>query len=199
MDTSNFHRTTQPLPLAEDTPPFAAGWQSVFPQAAHQDIPERQPAVNWAVDFFGTTLHLMTLPEEGQDDFCVLRGVIPPGSSMPLHSHPDQEDVFILFGEGQLLKPGPQGYQWITGRKGQYFHVPRHAPHAWRNVSGEPLIALIITSARLGRFFQEIGRPVMDEPHPVTPEELAHVLTVAATYGHWIATPEEHAAVGIRL
>jgi hypothetical protein len=60
-------------------------------------------------------------------------------------------------------------------------------------------VTLIITSGRLGRFFQEIGGPVTDEPQSATPEELAHFLEIAATYGHWTATPEEHIAVGIRL
>jgi quercetin dioxygenase-like cupin family protein len=199
MDPTDFHRTTQPLPLTQDAPSFAAGRQPVFPQAAQQDVPECQPAVSRSVDCFGTTLYVMTLPEAGQDDFCVFRSVIPPGGSMPLHSHPDLEDVFILFGEGQLLKPGPQGYHWMSGRKGQYFQVPRHVPHAWRNVSGEPLIALMITSARQGRFLLEIGRPVADEPHPMTPEELARLVAAVAAYGYWVATPEEQAAVGIRL
>src|SRR5215813_7015459 len=101
----------------------------------------------------------------------VFRGVIPPGVSMPWHSHPDTEDFFILFGEGQLLRQASQAYEWIVGKAGNYFHVPRGTPHAWRNVSSEPLVALIITSARLGRFFQEIGRPVTDEHQPVTLEE----------------------------
>jgi hypothetical protein len=29
----------------------------------------------------------------------VLQGVIPPGVSIPLHSHPDTEDFFIISGQ----------------------------------------------------------------------------------------------------
>ena len=36
-------------------------------------------------------------------------------------------------------------------------------------------------------------------PQPVSPEELTRFLRVATAYGYWNATPEENAAVGIRL
>jgi hypothetical protein len=34
---------------------------------------------------------------------------------------------------------------------------------------------------------------------PVTPEDLARFAALSANYGHWNATPEENAAVGIRV
>lgn len=138
-------------------------------------------------DLFGPTVEFLVLPEESQNEFSVLRGVIPPGFSVPMHSHPSAEDFYIISGQTQALKQVP----------GDYFHVPSGARHAWRNVSGEPLVVLIITTARLGRFFQEAGRPVTGAPLSVTAEDLAHYLTIAASYGHWYATAEENAAVGI--
>jgi hypothetical protein len=77
--------------------------------------------------------------------------------------------------------------------------VPGDERHAWRNVSSEPLVALIITTTRLGQFFQEVGRPVASTPQSVTAEDLARYETVSAKYGYWNATPEENAAVGIRF
>jgi hypothetical protein len=32
---------------------------------------------------------------------------------------------------------------------------------------------------------------------PMTPEEIARFMAIAAKYDHWHATPEENAAVGI--
>jgi hypothetical protein len=61
------------------------------------------------------------------------------------------------------------------------------------------VVNLIITTKRLGRFFQEVGRPATDAPQPVTPEELARFAAICAKYGYWNATPEENAAVGIRV
>jgi hypothetical protein len=61
------------------------------------------------------------------------------------------------------------------------------------------VISLIITTKRMGQFFQETGRPVTGAPQPVTPEDLKRFAAVSAKYGYWNATPEENAAVGIPL
>jgi hypothetical protein len=75
--------------------------------------------------------------------------------------------------------------------------VPGNVLHAHRNLSSEPAIDLIVTTARLGRFFEEIGRPVTDSPIPPTPGELARFVETSMKYGYVLATPEENAAVGI--
>ena len=164
---------------------------------------EINPTTGLRVDLFGPTVEFLTSPQEASIDFCVLRGVIPPGVSVPLHSHPDTEDFFVISGEVHALRQGTQGYEWIVAKAGDYLHVPTGARHGWRNVSSEPLVAFIITTRRLGQFFQEVGRPVASTPQSVTAEDLAHFLahyaTVSAKYGYWDATPEENAAVGIRL
>ena len=64
-------------------------------------------------------------------------------------------------------------------------------------------VTYIITTARLGKFFQEVGRPIGSTDQPVTAEDIADFLaryaSVAGKYGYWNATPEENAAVGIYL
>jgi quercetin dioxygenase-like cupin family protein len=164
---------------------------------------EINPTTGLRVDLLGPTMEFLTSPQEASIDFCVLRGVIPPGVSVPLHSHPDTEDFFVISGEVQALRQGTQGYEWIAVKAGDHLHVRSGARHGWRNVSSEPLVAFIITTPRLGQFFQEVGRPVASTPQPVTAEDVAHFLahyaTVSAKYGYWDATPEENAAVGIRL
>jgi quercetin dioxygenase-like cupin family protein len=157
------------------------------------------PTTGLHVDVFGPTVEFLTSPAEEHNDFCAMRGVIPPGVSVPLHSHPDTEDFIVLSGEVEALRQGSQGYEWVVVKAGDYVHVPSNARHAWRNVGTEPNIALMITTPKLGRFFQEVGRPVTGAPQSVSPEELTHFLRVATAYGYWNATPEENAAVGIRL
>ena len=146
-------------------------------------------------------MEFLTSPQEANIDFCLLRGTIPPGVSVPLHSHPDTEDFFVISGEVQALRQGTQGYGWVVLKAGDYLHVPSGARHGWRNVSSEPIVALLITTTTLAKFFQEVGRPVEDRPEPLTPEFLAQFLTrfetASAKYGYWNATPEENAAVGI--
>lgn len=53
----------------------------------------------------------------------------------------------------------------------------------------------MITTARMGEFFREVGRPVGSPPP--TAQEAARFAEVAKRYGYLLATPDENAAVGI--
>ncbi|MDQ2638818.1 MAG: cupin domain-containing protein [Actinomycetota bacterium] len=46
-------------------------------------------------DVFGPTIEFLAF----SDDFCVLRGVVPPGVTVPMHRHADAEDFYIISGE----------------------------------------------------------------------------------------------------
>jgi quercetin dioxygenase-like cupin family protein len=161
---------------------------------------EKNPTIGLVLELFGPTVEYLTSPEDKHNDFCVLKGRIPPGVSIPLHAHADTEDFLIISGSVEGLRHDAEGYKWITAKAGDYVHVPAGAQHAWRNLSGEPVVMLIITTKRLGRFFQEVGRPDdRREAQPMTPEDVARFAAVSARYGYWNATPEENAAVGIDL
>jgi quercetin dioxygenase-like cupin family protein len=153
------------------------------------------------LDVLGPTVELLTLPEEEDAAYCAIIGTIPPNVCVPLHSHADPESFFQLSGSIQILSYRGGDSTWLDVRRGEFVHVPGHTKHAFRNVSGEPSVQLIMTTPKLGLFFREIGRPVTaKEPQrPPTPRELEHFAGVAADYGYWLATPAENAAVGIVL
>jgi quercetin dioxygenase-like cupin family protein len=156
-----------------------------------------------SVDLMGPTVEFLTSPQEADIDFCVLRGVIPPGVAVPLHSHPDTEDFIDISGEVQALRQGTGGYEWIKLKAGDHVHVPGNARHAWRNTASAPFVTYIITTAKLGKFFEEVGRPIGNTDQPITTEDIADFVarfqSVAGKYGYWNGTPEENAAVGIYL
>ena len=160
---------------------------------------EKNPTTGLVLDLFGPTVEFLTSPEDEQNDFCVLKGTIPPGGSVPLHSHPDTEDFLPISGSAEGLRHDVGGYEWIAAKAGDHIHVPAGARHAWRNVSDEPVVSLVTTSKKLGRFFREAGRPVTGQPSPVTPDDLARFAAICAKYGYWNASPEENAAIGIRV
>jgi quercetin dioxygenase-like cupin family protein len=161
---------------------------------------QKNPTTGLVIELFGPTLEFMTSPDDEHNDFCVLKGTIPPDGYVPLHSHPDTEDFLVISGAVEGLRQEAGGNEWVEARAGDYIHVPADAPHAWRNVSSEvPVVDLIITTKRLARFLQETGRPVTGVPQPPTREELERFAAVSARYGYWNATPEENAAVGIPL
>jgi quercetin dioxygenase-like cupin family protein len=162
---------------------------------------ESKKKLHVILDVLGATIEFLVLPSECKDGYSVLKGTIPPGISVPIHSHPDDESFFLLSGRVQALEQPKDGFAWIEMNPGDFRHVPQGVRHAWKNESNEPVIAIIVTSSRLGRFFEEVGRPVAADTSPQPPfqGDLQHFAEVAARYGHWLASPEENAAVGINL
>jgi quercetin dioxygenase-like cupin family protein len=171
--------------------PATAGNASIFRRVA-------EGTSGHAVDMLGPVVDFVTGPD-ARDGFCVLRGVLPPGMTVPLHSHDDGEDFLVLAGTHQVLLQGPDGLEWADARAGDYVHIPAGTPHAHRNASPDPAVDLVITTARLGRFFADAGRPVSGPPQPPAPGDVARFTAVAARYGHTLGTPEENAAVGIQM
>ena len=50
------------------------------------------------LDVLGPTVEFLVLPSEWARDCCVIRGIISPGVSVPIHSHPDDESFFLCSG-----------------------------------------------------------------------------------------------------
>ena len=151
-----------------------------------------------ALDLLGPTVEVVTGPEP-RGSFCVLRGVLQPGITVPLHSHDDAEDFLVLTGTHQVLLQGPDGLEWADAHAGDYVHIPAGTPHAHRNTSPDPAVDIMITTARLGQFFTDAGRPVTGPPQPPSPDDVARFTAVADRYGHTLGTPEENAAMGIEM
>jgi quercetin dioxygenase-like cupin family protein len=153
------------------------------------------------LDVFGPTLEFLISPEEADGTCCVMTGTIPPGVSVPLHSHPDIESFCLVSGGVQVASQREGKFEWLDVRPGEFVHVPSNARHAWRNTSSEPAVQLITTTPKLGRFFQEVGRPVTPGTPllPPTPDDLQHFMRIAAKYNYWLGSPAENASIGIGL
>jgi len=145
----------------------------------------------------GATVEFLTHPN-GRPEFCVMRGVIPPGGIVPLHSHDDPEAFFVVSGTKQALLEGDAGLEWHRVNAGDYVDIKGGTRHAWRNDSDEPVVDLLITTNRLGQFFEELRRPA-GASGPPSPDDLTRLAAVSAKYGYWFATPEENADMGIDL
>jgi quercetin dioxygenase-like cupin family protein len=160
---------------------------------------EKNPTTGQTIELFGPTVEFLTSPDDPNNDFCVMKGTIPPGAVVPLHAHADTEDFQILSGEAEGLRTGSDGSHWLRVKAGDFVHVPANAPHAWRNLSSEPVVMLMITTRTMATFFREVGRPLSEAEQPPTSEALARFAAISERYGYWNATPEENAAVGIDL
>ncbi len=157
------------------------------------------PADAETIGVLGPTIRILT-PAEGVDDApCVMRGALPPGGVVPLHSHPDPETFLVAEGtcEGLVHDDGG-GSTWMVVGPGEVFHVPGGVPHAWRGAPDRATTMLIVTTVRMARFFREIGTPAGTRA-PSRGDAARHLRAVARRYGHWNATPEENAEIGIHL
>ena len=136
--------------------------------------PNKKPHV--VLDVLGPTVEFRVLPSESAAGYCIIKGAIPPGVSVPIHSHPDEESFFLLSGKLQALEQRKDGFEWINMKAGDFHHVPQDVRHTWKNESNEPTVTIIVTTPRLGRFFEEIGRPVTAEvfPQPPTAADIRH-------------------------
>ena len=76
------------------------------------------------IDVFGPTLEFLTPLDGDPYGFCVLRGSVPSGVMVPLHSHDDAEDFLVLAGTHEVLTPGASGLEWTAVQAGDYVRVP---------------------------------------------------------------------------
>ena len=145
----------------------------------------------------GNRMELLSPPTE--DAYCVM-GTIPAGGGVPLHSHPEPESFYVLSGEVEALVQTTGGLEWKRLAPGDFLHILAGVRHAWRNPSIEPLSALITCTAKLGRALQEMGQAASTiGPKFLSPDAIQRIAEISERYGHWLGSPEENAAVGIRL
>ena len=62
-------------------------------------------------------------------------------------------------------------FEWVRTGPGAIFHVPTDAKHAWRNLGQTPAEMIIVSTSRMGRFFQELGTPDVPGAPPARPSE----------------------------
>ena len=160
-----------------------AEWEAYAAAVRNEASVEASPAYEAG----GPILESLTSPEV--EGYCVIKGTIPPGVTVPLHSHGDTESFHVLSGEAQLLIKTTAEVQWKTLRYGDFIHIPSDVKHAWRNVSSRNFETIIITTPKLGRCLRQMGELVK-----ASPEQLQ---LISDSYGYWLGSPQQNAELGI--
>ena len=133
---------------------------STLPAAFHAVVDEQNRLTTIDI-FVGPLLKYLTVPD-GSDDYCVMQVSIPAEASVPLHGHGDRETFYMLSGELEAFAQD----RWVTLQPGDTLDIVDGVKHALRNRSGAGVTFLLVTTAKLGRFFRAIGRPVTGQPLP---------------------------------
>ena len=149
----------------------------------------------------GTLFEFLASPNETGSDICLIRGTIPPGVAVPLHSHADVELFYVLEGSLEALQFGNGTHGWVSFGPGDVVRVPGNAKHALRNSSPLPSTTVVVTTSKLYSFFQEVSKQVDRDraAKPPTPEEIKNLFETAGRYGYWMGSREENAAIGLIL
>jgi quercetin dioxygenase-like cupin family protein len=156
-------------------------------------IDSKQPTTE--IDLIGPRVEFLIPPNCGT--LSVMRSVFPAGVVVPLHSHADFEAFYTTAGRLQIFSENAN--DWIAVKSNEFVYVPGNEKHAWRNVSDEDATMLLITTAKMGSFFEEIGVTISGEGQRLapSPERLQHFIEAGIRYGYWLGSREENAAIGI--
>jgi len=152
------------------------------------------------IQVLGASVGILLGPSADDNSKCVLKGVIPSGVTVPMHSHDATEVFYILSGKIDVLIETDGKLRWEEAGPGDLVETPGETRHAFRNRSQDAVKTLVVTTSRHGRYFQDIGTDAKArESGAPTQEEIQRFIEIAERYGYWLATPEENASVGISV
>jgi quercetin dioxygenase-like cupin family protein len=109
--------------------------------------------------FLGTLVRPKLTGEQTGGRFAVWEAVLPRGAAPPLHSHPQDETLYLLEGsvsvwageqeEGARTRCGP----------GAAIYVPGGTPHTFRVESDTALVLFLSTPAGIEEFVHALAEP----------------------------------------
>ncbi|GHO59010.1 hypothetical protein [Ktedonobacter robiniae] len=76
---------------------------------------QKNPTTGIILDILGPTVEFLTSPDDPKSDFCALKGIMPAGVVVPLHTHIDTEDFIVVSGQLEILRQDENGYEWYVG------------------------------------------------------------------------------------
>ena len=152
-------------------------------------------------DAGGVLLEFLASPDEVGHDIGLIRGTMLPGVMVPLHSHREPELLYVLSGSLEVFRSTEALTGWTTAGRGDVVTIPGGVKHALRNSSAVPMTLALVTQWKLYQFFRDFAKPLDAKQVPVRgkPDGMQDLFELAAKYGYWLASPEENAAIGIRI
>lgn len=149
----------------------------------------------------GVLLEFLASPDEVDDALCLIRGTMPPGVMVPLHSHAEPEILYVVDGSLQVYRSTEAANGWTTAGVGDVVIIPGSVKHALRNASSLPATLALVAKSQLYQFFRELAKPFdpNQPPSAPTPEVMQQLFEAAAKYGYWLASPAENAAIGLTM
>src|SRR5262249_7420699 len=83
-------------------------------------------------EVLGARVEFLLGPQADAEAPCIIRGTMPRGVSVPIHSHKAVEVFFILSGTIQVLIEDGGTMSWVESSAGNLIEIPSKAKHAFR-------------------------------------------------------------------
>jgi quercetin dioxygenase-like cupin family protein len=113
-----------------------------------------------------------------------------PNGGPPPHIHRREDEAFYVL-EGTITFT-VNGQRVVAG-PGTFLQAPRNIPHTFKNETTSPARMLIfVTPSGFEKFIAQFAQPVPSfdsPPLPVSPEDLARLMTLAPQFGIEILPP----------
>ena len=93
----------------------------------------------------GVLLQFLSTPAQIKDQISVMRGTIPSGVVIPLHSHADPEIFYVLNGSLEVFQTDGPSQGWQTVNAGEVVSIPGNVRHALRNTSPGPTTSITVS------------------------------------------------------
>lgn len=148
------------------------------------------PGGGETVWLLGDTYTLKVSGEQTGGAFTLLEAVVPLGGGPTPHIHHLEDEVFIIL-EGELLVK--VAGRTLSAPAGTVISVPKGTQHSYAVVGTTPVRMLFLyIPAGMEKMFDEIGTPAQPglAAPPVSEEDVAKLLSVAAKYNFTILPPE---------
>ena len=95
-----------------------------------------------------------------------------PRSGPPLHVHHRENEWYHVLSGEFLFKAGDQPFTLPTGAS---IWLPRNIPHVWANpTTAEAQIMLVCQPGGFEKFFDEMGKAMVDKQSPAQMEGIMH-------------------------
>jgi len=131
------------------------------------EAPGSGPAATEAVWFLGTLVRTKLAGEDTGGRFALQEALLPRGAAPPLHSHPQDETLYVLAGEVTFWIVEPELAQqrsWVetharTGLAGAAFLAPAGTPHSFRVESDTARMLYLSTPAGIEDYIHALAEP----------------------------------------
>lgn len=91
------------------------------------------------------TIRWLITAKDEAPTFSMRHFEVAPGGYTPLHSHPWEHEVFILHGQGTVVRGGKD----VPLREGDLVFIPPGEEHQFKNQTDSPMTMLCLIPNRL--------------------------------------------------